>query len=175
MMSGIAEWAKHHLKTALLSTLAGGGIIGTAGGSVITYYMTNQQNRVDRFADSLMEQYQAVADSKRELYASVDKFTASLGRGKKPDRAVVDELNQKLLDLHQRIDIFSIGLDERDRQKLVDVKLALANMKIEAAQAKSKADLPYFAGRLAQFELAYQAARPIVERKIGEPDPLLAG
>ncbi|WP_026613062.1 hypothetical protein [Ensifer aridi] len=174
-MAGITTWMKHHLKAAFLAVAAGSGIVGTGIGTAGTYYFGLQQSRVDRFADSLMEEYKAVANSKRELYIAIDKFTFALSKGKKPDSAVVTELNQKLLDLHQRIDVFTLGLDEDDRQKVADVKTALANMKIEAAQAKSKADLPYFTGRLAQFETAYQAARPIVERKIGTPNELLTG
>ncbi|WVT72580.1 hypothetical protein QM996_13815 [Sinorhizobium chiapasense] len=174
-MTGITTWMKHHLKAAFIAVAAGGGLIGTAAGGVGTYYFGLQQSRVDRFADSLMEEYKAVAESKRELYIAIDKFTFALAKGKKPDSDVVTELNQKLLDLHQRIDVFSLGLNDDDRQKVADVKAALANMKIEAAQARSKRDLEYFTGRLAQFESAYQAARPIVERKIGTPNALLTG
>ncbi|UDU18799.1 hypothetical protein [Sinorhizobium meliloti] len=174
-MAGITTWMRHHLKAAFIAVAAGSGIVGTAAGTAGTYYFGLQQSRVDRFADSLMEEYKAVAESKRELYVAIDQFTFALAKGKEPEPAVVTELNQRLLDLHQRIDVFSLGLTDEDKEKVADVKAALANMKIEAAQAKSKADLPYFTGRLAQFENAYQAARPIVERKIGTPNELLAG
>lgn len=174
-MASMIDWIKHHMKTAMVIVIASSGTVGGAAGSLGTYYLGMQQSRENRFSDSLMEQYKAVADAKRELYAVTDKFTLALAKGKTPDPDVVADLNQKLLDLHQRIDVFSLGLTDEDRQKLVEVKSALANMKIEAARAKSKADLPYFAGRLAQFETAYQAARPIVERKIGTPNVLLTG
>lgn len=174
-MAMMIDWIKNHLKTALVLLAAGSGTLGGLGGGVGTYYLTLQQSRSDRFSDSLMEEYKAVADAKRELYAASDRFTFALTTGKRPDPELVSELNKKLLELHQRIDVFSLGLTDDDRQKLVEVKTALANMKIEAARAKTKADLPYFAGRLAQFETAYQAARPIVERKIGTPNELLTG
>ncbi|MBB2822445.1 UNVERIFIED_ORG: hypothetical protein GGD59_005734 [Rhizobium esperanzae] len=175
MATGNTSWIREHLKAALLAVAAGSGLVGTGVGSLATYYLALQQSRVDRFENSLMTEYQGVANSKRELYISIDKFTAALAKDKKPDQTVVNEMNQKLLDLHQRIDVFSLGLNGDDRQIIANVKAALANMKIEAAQAKSKKDLPYFSGALAQFETAYQAARPIVERKIGTPNELLTG
>ncbi|NKM87471.1 hypothetical protein GFL54_24865 [Rhizobium laguerreae] len=168
-------WMRRHLKAAILAVAAGSGLVGTGLGTAGSYYFGLQQSRADRFADNLMEEYKAVAESKRQLYVAIDKFTLALAKGKKPDADVVTELNEKLLDLHQRIDVFNLGLSDDERQKIADVKAALANMKLEAAQAKSKADLPYFTGRLAQFESAYQAARPIVERKIGTPNALLTG
>lgn len=174
-MAGIVMWMKQHLRAAFVAVATASGLIGTAAGTAGSYYFGLQQSRVDRFADSLMEEYKAVAESKRELYVAIDKFTLALAKEKKPDATVVAELNQKLLDLHQRIDVFSLGLDDQDRQRISDVKMALADMKVEAARAKTKADLPYFTGRLAQFENAYQAARPIVERKIGTPNQLLTG
>ncbi|MDR7029829.1 hypothetical protein [Rhizobium rosettiformans] len=149
--------------------------MGTVVGAGSTYYFAVQQSRLDRFENSLMAEYQAVAASKRELYAAVDKFTAALAVGRQPDPSVVQELNSKLLDLHQRIDAFSLGLSEDDRAKISEVQKALADVKVEAAQAKSKTDLEYFTGRLAQFEIAYRAARPIVEKKIGTPDVTLSG
>lgn len=168
------EWMKNHIKTAFLAVAACSGVFGTLGGGTVTYYFANQQSREDRFANSLMEEYKAVADSKRALYASVDKFTFALGSGKKPDAKLVTELSDRLLDLHQRIDIFSLGLSDEDRQKISDVQFALAGLKTEAAKTKTKGDLEFFTGSLAVFESAYQAARPIVERKIGTPNLIFA-
>lgn len=174
-MTGVTDWMRHHIIASLMTAIVSSGVIGTAAGHFGTYYFGLQQSRADRFSNSLMEEYKAVAESKRKLYLAIDKFTLALAKEKKLDPAVVAELNERLLDLHQRIDVFSLGLSDDDRQKLAQVKTALADMKIEVAQAKTKDDLPYFAGRLAQFETAYQAARPIVERKIGTPNELLTG
>ena len=174
-MSDITDFLKKHVWAAIVTTLAGSGVLGTALGSGVTYYFTLQQNRAERFENSLMTEYQAAETSKRELYAAIDKFTAALATGKRPDPALIDEMNGKLLDLHQRFDVFSLGLQPEDQAKLAMLKASLANMKLEVARAKTKDDLPYFAGSLAQFESAYKAARPIVEKKIGTPNRLLTG
>lgn len=173
-MAGIFDWMKTHFKAAIIAVAACSGLAGTIAGTAISAYFGQQQSREDRFADSLMEEYKAVAESKRALYAAVDKFTLALNTGKKPDSKLVSELNDKLLDLHQRIDVFNMGLSEDDQKKVSELQNALAEIKMEAARAKSKSDLKYFAGRVALFDQAYTAARPIVERKIGLPNAIFS-
>jgi hypothetical protein len=74
------------------------------------------------------------------------KFTAVLAVGQKPDPQVIVQLNEKLLDRDQRVDLFDIGLDDGDRHVLKDLQQALANIKLEVARSASKNDLPYVTG-----------------------------
>lgn len=164
-MSRIAELARTHLLKALAATFAGGGLLGTG----ITAYVALQQGRIERFETRMTAEYQAVATAKRELYQSVDKFTKVLASGKRPPQALVDDISQKLLDLHQRVDVFAVGLAPDEQQKLTRLKMSLANMKVEVARARTKADLEFLAGSVGQLEAAYKAARPIVEKNIGVP------
>lgn len=174
-MARISTWMKEHLKAALAAVGVSCTLLGSAIGGVVTYFATMEQSRVDRFADNLMDEYRGVAESKRELYMAIDKFTLALSEGAEPDPVTVEKLDEQLLDLHQRIDLFSLGLDATDEQKVSDVKNALADLKIQAANVRTRADLPYFAGRVAEFEAAFKAARPIVERKIGTPTEMFSG
>lgn len=169
LFTSINEFLKKHV-WAGLSGAFGAGVLTT-----ITIFADVEQDRVARFEASMIAEYQAVAESKRELYTSLDVFSALLAGGKKPEVSLVSEMNARLLDLHQRVDMFNIGLSEYDRQKIADVKRALENMKLEIARAKTKDDLQYVAGRQAQFEVAYKAALPIVERKMGVPSGMLSG
>jgi hypothetical protein len=146
-----------------------------AASSSATYIVTIQQNRVDRFEASMIAEYQAVASSKRDLYAALDRFSMALATGKAPDEALVIQMNDKMGDLRERVDVFNVGLAEDDREKLRAVRDALADMKIEISRAKTKSDLQYVAGTMAVFEAAYQKARPIVEKKMGVPMELLQG
>lgn len=170
-MAGITDFFKTHIWTTLFAAITSSGLLT---GSV-SYYFALQQARTERFENSLMAEYQAIGASKRELFVAVDKFTAALATGAAPDGQVVAQMNEKLLDLHQRVDIFNIGLSADEIKILRELQTSLANMKLEVARSKSKEDLPYFAGSVAQFEAAYQAARPIVERKIGLPTEPMTG
>lgn len=164
-MAGITDFLKKHIWGALIAAVTSSGVL--TGG--VSYYFALQQARIERFEDSLMAEYQAIIASKRELFVSIDKFTAALATDSVPDPLVIVQMNEKLLELHQRIDLFDNGLSANENKILRELKSSLANMKQEAARSRSKDDLRYFAGSVAQFETAYQAARPIVERKIGLP------
>lgn len=170
-MAGISSFLKNHLWVSLIGAVTSSGLL--SGG--VGYYFALQQARVERFENSLMAEYQAIGTSKRELFVAIDKFTAALATGTKPDNQVIAQMNEKLLDLHQRVDLFNIGLSGEDVDVIRSLQRSLADMKLEVAKSKSRADLPYFAGSVAKFEKAYQAARPIVERKIGLPNPHLTG
>lgn len=170
-MERLLQFARKYTLTAIASVASLSGLVGTGVG----YVFAIEQARVERFETNMLSEYKAVASSKREFYNTLDKFTAELYRNNKPDNMLVTEMNQKILDLHQSVDIFSIGLNADDKAKITAVKVALAEMKTEIARARSKTDLPFIAGSQVQFEAAYQAATPIVERKIGIPNEMLSG
>lgn len=169
MMTAIANFVKQHVWGSLIASFVAGA------GAVFGTFVAIEQARVDRFEASMMSEYQAVANSKRELYTALDRFSALVAQGEMPDSALIMEMNARLLELHQRVDIFDVGLTEGDREKIAAVKSSLAEMKVEIARTKSKDDLQYLAGRVAQFEGAYKAVRPIVERKVGVPSDMLSG
>lgn len=169
MMTALKNFLREHIWGSIVTSFIAGA------GALFATFTAIEQSRVERFETSMMGEYQAVATSKRELYTSLDKFTASLAQGETPDANLISEMNGKLLDLRERVDTFNIGLNGPDREKISAVKNALAAMKIEIARAKTKDDLQYVAGRLAEFEMAYKAVRPIVERKIGVPNEMLSG
>ncbi len=170
-MAGITDFFRNHVWATLIAGVTGSGLL--SGG--VTYYFALQQARVERFENSLMTEYQAIGASKRELFVAIDRFTTALATGAAPDGQVVAQMNEKLLDLHQRVDLFNIGLSADEGRVLRDLQQSLATMKLEVARSKSKNDIPYFAGSVARFEAAYQAARPIVERKIGLPNEYMTG
>ncbi|MBX4899495.1 hypothetical protein [Rhizobium bangladeshense] len=174
-MAGFVEFVRDNIRKAFAAALAAGGLFGAVSGSAVTYYFTVQQTRVQRFESTMLTEYQAVATAKRQLYASIDALTAGLAKGKKPDPALVAEINKQVLELHQRVDLFSIGLPGADKEKVAAVKVALAGIKAELARAKAKEDLPFIAGQVVQFETAYKAVEPIVERQIGMPSEMLNG
>ncbi|WER18862.1 hypothetical protein P0252_18925 [Agrobacterium fabrum] len=170
-MERFLELARKYIVLALGSVASLFGVVGTGLG----YVFAIEQARVERFETNMLSEYKAVATSKKNFYSVLDKFTAELYLSGKPDDALVSEMNQKILELHQSVDVFSVGLSADDRAKISAVKTALASMKTEIARAKSKADLPYIAGSQVQFETAYKAVTPIVERKIGIPNEMLSG
>lgn len=165
----LAGWAKAAVIASVSSAL------GALGGGYVSYIYAVEQARAQRFETSMLTEFQAVSASKKGLYASIDQLTAGLANGKKPDSKLIEAMNSQLLDLHQRVDLFNIGLNAEGRARISSVKEALAAIKVEISQAKNAEDLPYIAGRVAQFEAAYKAVEPIVEKQIGMPDAMLNG
>lgn len=164
----IAYLRQHILGTIVSAVLAGGGAMWLFTSAI-------EQNRIDRFEDSMLSEYREVAGVKRQLYVSIERFTFAVAKGDQPDPSLISEMSKDLVDLHQRVEIFALGLEGSDRDKIVAVQLALTEMKKEIQKVRSKNDLQYLAGRLAQFEQAYKEVEPIVERKIGKPIEVLSG
>ena len=163
MLSKIANWMREHLLKTVMACLAVGGGSGWGVFTVV------EQSRLDRFEERMLEEYQKVETSRQAVSVGLDQLSFALATADKSDAELVKSLGSELVRMYTTLDVFKVGMDVDQREKIEAWQSALTDLKVEIQKTSTRNDLQYLATRFVEVKQAYDNARPVLEERIGVP------
>lgn len=158
-LKNAVAFCKQHFFSTIAAT-----IIGTW-----TVFSAVTTERLNRYEAAMLQEYLAVRKVERDFLKELNKFTYQVASGSAPDPALVQEMNTSLVDMHQRLGIFSDGLDQQQALPIRTLQNELNEVKKELQNVRSKNDLQFLAADMLRMQNAYKSALPVFEARIGKP------